>query len=166
MIERRSYDDGDVTRLVAEVQQEYVGMYGGPDEAAIDVSEFAPPAGVMLVGVLEGVAVATGGWRLLQPGVAEVKRMYVVPAARRRGLARRMLHALEADAASAGVVDLVLNTGPVQTAAIALYRDEGYEPRPPFGHYAAYGEAVFLGRPLAAGVRADEPRDATRARPA
>ncbi len=81
-IEIRPYDDPDVTRMVAEVQAEYVAMYGGVDAAAVDPAEFAPPDGLFLTGVLDGAAVAMGGWRRLPDGEqAEIKRMYVAPAA-------------------------------------------------------------------------------------
>lgn len=148
IIEARGYDDADVVRLVAEVQAEYVVRYGGPDAAAVDLDEFAPPRGLFLVGLLDGVPSVTGGWRLLEPGVAEIKRMYVVPVARGRGLARRMLAELEANAAAAGAARVVLNTGRAQPEAIALYESSGYQPVAPFGHYAATPGALFYGKHL------------------
>ena len=148
VIEARPYADPDVTRMVAEVQAVYVEMYGSPDEAAVVDDEFVPPAGLLLVGVLDGVAVAMGGWRVLPDGSAEIKRMYVSPAVQRRGLGRVMLREVERTAAAAGVTTLVLNTGPHQHAAIALYEQTGYRPVPPFGHYADLSEALFLGKNL------------------
>jgi GNAT superfamily N-acetyltransferase len=151
-IETRPYDDADVTRLVAEVQAEYVVMYGGQDAAVVDPAEFAPPVGLFLVGRLDGVAVAMGGWRRLTDaeGQAEIKRMYVVPAARRRGLAERVLAELERTAAEAGLTWLVLNTGPEQPAAVAMYERNGYAPVTPFGHYACHPDALFFGKALPA----------------
>ena len=67
--------------------------------------------------------------------VEAVQEEYVVPAAQRRGHARRMLAHLEASAAAAGVEALVLETGIQQPEAIALYVSSGYEPVPGFGHY-------------------------------
>ncbi|HVU93045.1 MAG TPA: GNAT family N-acetyltransferase, partial [Jatrophihabitans sp.] len=135
-IEIRPYDDPDVTRMIEAVQAEYVEMYGGPDAAVVDPAEFAPPHGLFLVGRLDGAAVAMGGWRRLGPGEAEIKRMYVARAARRLGLARQLLAELERRAAEAGLARLVLNTGPEQPAAIAMYERAGYTPVPGFGHYA------------------------------
>lgn len=152
MIETRGYDDPDVVRMVAEVQAEYVQMYGGPDEAVVDPGEFVPPRGLFLVGLLDGAAVATGGWRRLgedDADAAEIKRMYVSPSARRRGLSRLLLAELERTAAAARVRRLILNTGPNNGAAIALYQQAGYLPTPAFGHYAAYGEALFFAKPTA-----------------
>jgi GNAT superfamily N-acetyltransferase len=147
-IEARPYDDPDVQRLVAEVQEEYVRRYGGPDGATVDPREFEPPDGVFLVGVLDGVAVATGGWRRVDAHIVEIKRMYVAESARRRGLARAMLAELERTAAAAGMYRLVLNTGPEQPEAVALYEASGYGPEPPFGHYACHERALFYGKPL------------------
>ena len=151
VIQPRSYDDPDVARMVEHVQAEYVRRYGGPDGAAIDVAEFAPPDGVFLVGLLDGVPVATGGWRGLPDGRAEIKRMYVSPAVRRRGLSKRMLAELERTAAAAGIREVVLNTGPSQPEAVALYRQSGYLPVPGFGHYACHPKALFFGKTLDVG---------------
>ena len=149
----RPYSDPDVTRMVAEVQAEYVTIYGGPDAAAVDPGEFAPPVGLLLVGLLDGDPVVTGGWRRLDGPtgrVAEIKRMYVRSAARRRGLARIMLAELESTASRAGVERVVLNTGRPQQAAVALYRASGYVDVPGFGHYADMPNAVFFGKELGA----------------
>jgi GNAT superfamily N-acetyltransferase len=66
---------------------------------------------------------------------AEVKRMYVVPAARARGLARQVLAHLERTAAEAGAEAMILETGLAQPEAIALYESSGYTRIPSFGYY-------------------------------
>jgi len=147
-IEPRRYDDLDVTRLVAQVQAEYVELYGSGDDAVVDVGEFDPPTGVFLVGVLDGVPSVTGGWRRLDQTTAEIKRMFVVRAARRRGLGRLMLAELEASAAEVGATRIVLNTGVMQPAAVAMYECSGYTAIPGFGYYAAYAKALFYGKDL------------------
>jgi GNAT superfamily N-acetyltransferase len=157
-IQQRRYDDPDVARMVEEVQAEYVQRYGGPDGAAVDPAEFVPPAGLFLVGLLDGVAVATGGWRLLPDGRAEIKRMYVSAAARRRGLSKRILAELERTAAEAGVQEMVLNTGPSQPEAVALYELTGYRPVPAFGHYACHPHALFFGKRLKATAELPTPQ--------
>ena len=155
LITPRGYDDPDATRLIAAVQLEYVERYGGPDQAAVDPAEFAAPGGLFLVGTLSGEPVATGGWRRMDvPAVAELKRMYVVPAARRRGLARLVLTELERTAAAAGIVRMLLNTGPAQPEAIAMYAAAGYAPTAPFGHYADTAGALFYAKDLGAAGRA------------
>ncbi len=146
-IKQVGYGDPDASKLISEVQQEYVVRYGGPDGTPIDPAEFTPPSGLFLVGYLDGVPVACGGWRS-HGADAEIKRMYVAPAARHRGLARQLLAELEFTAADAGHRRIVLETGSAQPEAIALYRSSGYTPVPPFGHYADAPGAIHLGKQL------------------
>ena len=157
----RALDHPDARRLIAELQQEYVHRYGGEDATPTDVTEFAAPGGTFLVGYLDGVAVACGGWRGRAPGPefavgdAEIKRMYVVPAARGRGLARTVLAELERTAATAGRRRLVLETGLRQPEAIGLYTSSGYGEIPRFSVYRCEASsrcyAKLLVRPLDAG---------------
>lgn len=151
-IEPRPYHDAVVQRLVDEVQAEYVRRYGGPDAAAVTPGEFEPPQGLFLVGLLAGTPSVTGGWRFIAEDTVEIKRMFVVEHARRRGLARRMLSELEDSAAAAGATRVVLNTGDQQPEAIALYESAGYLGIDGFGHYACAPGAVFYGKQLGADV--------------
>ncbi len=140
--ERVAITHPDAQALIAAVQEEYVRRYGDQDESPIDPADFEDPLGQFFVGYLDEVPVATGAWRrssvraLGAEVTAEVKRMYVVPAAQRRGLARRMLAHLETTAAEAGIEAMVLETGIMQPEAIALYVSSGYEPIPGFGYYS------------------------------
>jgi GNAT superfamily N-acetyltransferase len=144
------YDDPLAQYLVEAVQQEYVQRYGGRDGAEVDPAEFLPPRGVFLVIELGGVPAGCGAWRELPSGEAEIKRVYVEPAFRRRGVARLVVAALEEDAAAAGRTRVVLNSGREQPEALALYADLGYRPVPGYGIYACAPDAVFLGRSLRA----------------
>ncbi|CAM3337729.1 GNAT family N-acetyltransferase [Nocardioides dubius] len=141
-VRRVGFADADAQRLIAQVQAEYTERYGSPDEAPIDAADFEAPDGSFYLGLLDGVPVATGAWRrsrisaLGSANSVEIKRMYVVPAARRRGLSRRMLAHLEQSALAAGAEVMVLETGTRQPEAIALYLASGYVEVPGFGHYA------------------------------
>lgn len=154
-IERVAITHPDARLLVEAVQEEYVVRYGGRDESPIDPADFEDPRGQFFVGYLDGVPVATGAWRrstvvaLGAGATAEIKRMYVVPAAQRRGHARRMLAHLERAAASAGVEALVLETGIEQPEAIALYLSSGYAPVPAFGYHRDSELSRTFGRLLA-----------------
>lgn len=143
-----AYDHPDAVALIGMVQQEYVIRYGGPDGTPVDPAEFAPPLGLFLIGYLAGQPASCGGWRVRADGSVEVKRMYVVPAARGRGLARAMLAELELTAKRAGHRRMVLETGLNQPEAIALYRSSGYVDVPGFGYYADAPLAVHLGKSL------------------
>jgi GNAT superfamily N-acetyltransferase len=143
------YDDPLAQYLVGQVQQEYVERYGGPDEAVVDPAEFLPPSGLFLVAEVDGVLAGCGAWRALPTGEAEIKRVYVEPAFRRRGLAQLIVAALEDGAARAGHGSVVLNTGQEQPEALALYARLGYTPVTGYGVYACAPGAVFLGKELA-----------------
>lgn len=141
-IRRVAFTDPDAQLLVAQVQAEYVTLYGGPDETPLDPAVFDAPAGAFFVAYLDDVPVAMGGWRLRPEVVrlggrlsAEIKRMYVAPSGRRRGMARAVLAHLEGTARGAGADVMVLETGTAQPEAIALYESSGYEPVEKFGHY-------------------------------
>ncbi|MDT7555640.1 MAG: hypothetical protein QOI68_110 [Pseudonocardiales bacterium] len=148
------YGHPDAAALVAAVQQVYVERYGGADATPVAPAEFAPPAGLFLVGYLDGAPVTCGGWRLRAagPGLpatdAELKRMYVVAAVRGRGFARRLLTELERTAAEAGARRLVLETGTRQPEAIELYRSAGYQPIAGFGFYRDKPGSRYFGKPL------------------
>ncbi len=137
----RTFDHPDARRLIAALHQEYVCRYGSDDATPMEVSEFVAPRGTFVVGYLDGAAIACGGWRSHDPGPefaegdAEIKRMYVVPVARGRGLSRVLLAELERRAAAAGRRRLVLETGIRLPEAIGLYVSSGYSEIPRFGVY-------------------------------
>jgi GNAT superfamily N-acetyltransferase len=114
----------------------------------VDPAEFAPPLGLFLIGYVDGAPVACGGWRAQGEGVVELKRMYVVPAGRGRGLARAILAELELTAKRAGNAKLILETGQVQPEAIGLYRSSGYTDVPKFGYYKDAELSIHLGKSL------------------
>jgi GNAT superfamily N-acetyltransferase len=142
------YDDPLAQYLIEQVQQEYVRRYGGRDAAVVEPAEFLPPRGLFLVAEVDGVAAGCGAWRALPSGQAEIKRVYVEPDFRRRGIAQAVVAALEESAAAAGHSEIVLNSGREQPEALALYGDLSYRPVPGYGVYACAPGAVFLGKPL------------------
>jgi GNAT superfamily N-acetyltransferase len=113
--------------MVAELAPVY-GRIDVPDAPSGRPQDFAPPDGAFLVGAPHGEPVCGGGVKRLFPGCAEIKRMYVAPAARGRGLARALLSALEDEARRLGYVTVRLDTGPRQPHAHALYLSAGYRP--------------------------------------
>jgi GNAT superfamily N-acetyltransferase len=150
------YADPVAQHLIERVQQEYVVRYGGRDAAVVDPAEFSPPFGLFLVAEVGGAPAGCGGWRAHADGAAELKRMYVEPAFRRRGIAALVLAELERTAAGAGHHRLLLNSGDRQPEALALYARAGYAPVTGYGVYADEPGAVFLGKDL---LGADRPHD-------
>ena len=149
------YDHPVAQHLVEQVQEEYVQRYGGPDAAVVESGEFLPPRGIFLVVEADGEPVGCGAWRVLSPGVAEIKRVYVVPGFRRRGLAQVIVAALEDGVLCAGHGSVVLNTGKEQPEALALYAALGYRPIDGYGVYACSPGAVFLGKDLGPGIETE-----------
>lgn len=165
-IRRCSFAHPDAVRLNDRVQREYAERYGEADGDMTPLSPemFEPPNGLYLIGYdADGTPVATGGWRVHKAadtddegellgyadGDAEIKRMYVVPEARGRGLSRTVLAALEEDARAAGRTRMVLETGTAQPEAIALYVSSGYEPCSKFGFYRNDPLSRCYAKPLA-----------------
>ena len=127
--ERWDPEQPPATDLLAEMRDELNGLYetfDRLDHPALSPSELRPPAGAYLVGFEGAHAVAGGGVRQLAGGVGEIKRMFVRPAARSRGVAGSLLAALEEAALSLGYTRARLDTGPKQGHALRLYRQAGY----------------------------------------
>lgn len=144
-------DSGDGAVLLTEYAAEIAAMYDGADLSAPGMpsagpADFAPPYGVFLVGYEHDAAVCCGALKRLDHAVGEIKRMYVVPAARRRGIARELLHALEDAGRERGYTVLRMDTGPKHQHAVAFYQAEGYRPIPDYnGNPLAtwFGEKVL-----------------------
>lgn len=126
----------DVAPLVLALDAELSERYGGGDDVHISPADFDAADAVLLAGAVDGRDVALGGVRRLSDGVAELKRMYVDPSVRGRGLSRALLQALLAFARDAGYREVWLETGTKRPEAMALYESAGFEPIPPFGQYA------------------------------
>jgi GNAT superfamily N-acetyltransferase len=97
----------------------------------------AGPSTVFVVARFNGQAVGCGALRALEPGIAEIKRMFVEPIARRQGIGRKILRALEESARQFGYETLRLETGVRQPGAIRLYETCGYKHIEPYGPYTA-----------------------------
>lgn len=89
----------------------------------------------VLVAYIDEVAVGCGAIKEYQPGIAEVKRMFVSPEVRGKGIATQLLAALEVWAKELGYKTCILETGKKQIEAIALYHKNGYKLIPNFGQY-------------------------------
>jgi putative acetyltransferase len=105
--------------------------------------------GVHLVGARAGDRlVGVGGVEIQGGGVGELKRFFVSPEHRGAGAADAVLEALVAHARERGVVDLRLETGDEQHAAMAFYRRHGFAEIPRFGPYVDSATSVCMQRDL------------------
>ncbi|WP_373428916.1 bifunctional helix-turn-helix transcriptional regulator/GNAT family N-acetyltransferase [Streptomyces rishiriensis] len=95
-------------------------------------AEVSGASGAFFVAYEEGRPVGCGGLRTLEPGVGELKHVWVHPDARRLGLARRILDRLECAATERGLRLLRLDTNASLTEARAMYRACGYQEIPAY----------------------------------
>jgi GNAT superfamily N-acetyltransferase len=149
-----------VAALVVDVEDRYAGDEEPDDpevEWALAVDDVTPPGGVFLVAYLDGRPVGCGALRPFSEAghaVAEIKRMYTSPSARRRGVSRAVLARLESEAAGFGYRRLQLQTGLRQPEAVALYAASGYHRIPNFGTWAASGLTACFAKDLPQGSAA------------
>lgn len=127
-------DSPDAVRLIDAMGVELSVRYGDGGLSPATPQQFDPP-GTFLVAEVDALAIGCGGLRPAADGVGEIKRMYVDPVARGRGVARALLAALVAHARDHGMLRLQLETGTEQPEAVALYESEGWTRIEAFGHY-------------------------------
>ncbi|WP_245536882.1 MULTISPECIES: GNAT family N-acetyltransferase [Thermomonospora] len=124
-------EDPAVIALCTEQQAEIEARYPGADEAPKGID----PRVEFLLARIGSEPVGCGGLKPLEPGMAEVTRMYVRPAHRGQGISRMLLQALEEMALAKGWRTLRLETGDLQPESIGLYQSSGYRRIPAFGPY-------------------------------
>lgn len=129
---------GEVAALYADIALDL----NAPDMPKAGAAELGPPGGTFLVGYRDDSPVCGGGVKRLPDGACEIKRMYVVPQARRQGVARVLLHALEDAARELGYRVVRLDTGPRQPHAEQLYASEGYRT---IGNFNGNPVATYFG---------------------
>jgi GNAT superfamily N-acetyltransferase len=132
----------DARALLAEYYREIRRRFGFDVSHQADVREMDPPGGRFLVAYEDDRPVASGGIRTWEPGVCEIKRMYVAHAERRHGYGRKMLDALERSAREAGFRRIVLDTLASHLDAMTLYDSAGYA-RVPAYNENPYASAWF-----------------------
>ena len=131
--------------------------YGGDEpEEELDAAPFDPPTGAFVLAYLEVdggdlLPVGCGGIRGVDGAAeptCELKRMFVAPEARGRGIARALLERLEDEARGLGYTMVWLETGTEQPEAISLYESHGYESVAGFGRYKDEPKSRSFGRTL------------------
>lgn len=148
-------DDGPGGDLAQSMRYEIAVMYDGldldgPSMPAAGQAELSPPGGLFIVGYLDDEPICCGGVKRLGDDACEIKKMYVVPGWRGKGVARKLLHELEHRAGRLGYEVARLDTGPKQLGARGLYESEGYEQVPDFNGNpvaAFWGEKLLVSAP-------------------
>ncbi len=135
VVRRTSGDDSDAVALVARMTAEVRELYGGddmPPGSAVSAAQMSRPGGGFVVLEEDGRALAGGGVKRLDERIGEIKRMYVAPEARGRGLGRVLLAALEDLVRDLGYEVARLDTGAKQPRAKLMYERAGYTEIPDY----------------------------------
>lgn len=147
LIEDADPDHADAKVLIAALSQRLAAITGSSGQASFDEDDVrGTGAAFLLARDEQGRAIGCGGLRPLQPGVAEIKRMYAAVAG--QGVGSVVLAALEAKAKSLGYDEIRLETRRVNTAAVGFYLRAGYREIPPYGRYVGRPEAVCFAKPI------------------
>ena len=128
-----------VTQPMADAQQAELTArhHGSPGSGAMPSPEyFQPPDGTFVVAFEDGTPIACGGVGRWNDEIAELRRMYVLPEHRGRGLGRAIMERLEEEARRLGYARMRLETGNEAPEAIGLYTSSGYAPIPCWGPFA------------------------------
>jgi putative acetyltransferase len=150
----RTADDRAAQETVVRLFREYASSLG----FALDFQDFereleqfpglyAPPRGTLLLAELDGEAAGCVGLRPLDPSTCEMKRLYVRPSCRGRGVGRRLAERVIDEGRSRGYRRMRLDTVPSMAAAIALYRGLGFSEIPAYRFNPVPG-ALFFELPL------------------
>jgi len=144
-----AWDDPDGEALRRAQRTELDARYGNDDHEP-GGAPIADEISVFLVARdPDGTACGCGALRQLDATSAEIKRMYVVPTHRGRGVSTAILRALEDHARTSGWPTLRLETGLLQPDAIRFYEREGYRRIPNFGKYVGVSDSVCYEKTLA-----------------
>lgn len=153
--------DADVVRALFSEYAAGLGVdlcfQGFADELATLPGRYARPAGGVWLATEDGDAVGCVALRVWEPGVGEIKRLYVRPSHRGAGLGKRLVETVLTAAVAAGCRRVVLDTLDTMAAAVALYRSLGFVDIPPYGHHPVDG-TLYLGRDLAMAFNPYQPR--------
>jgi len=147
-IEPEDPRQADVRRIIAESGAYLQALYPSESNHVVDVDALAAPDAVVLVARRNGELLGSIAFRVIAPGHAEIKRMFVRAEARGNGVGRRLLEALEDAARQRNVERISLETGIRQPEAIGLYRASGYRDCPPFGTYRTDPLSLFMTKRL------------------
>ena len=135
-IERAWAATDEIRALIGELDQVLSATYLPEQRHGLPLDAIFKPPMRFFLARSGDAAVGCGGVALFSD-FAEVKRMYVRPAARGQGVAQAVLARIEAEVCDAGLLTLRLETGDRQTAAIRLYERAGFRRCAAFGPYAA-----------------------------
>lgn len=139
--------DPTALQLLDQLSETLAGITGDSGRSSFDPSDVeGSGASFVLAYDAEGNALGCGAYRPLANGVAELKRMFAIPAS--KGVGSAILAYLEAKAEGDGYRELWLETRVVNSRAVQFYERNGYRRIPNFGKYVGRSEAVCFAKTL------------------
>lgn len=142
-IKRTTSDDADFQSLVEELDA-YLRIIDGDEHAFYAQYNKTAMMRNVVVCYEENIAVGCGAFREIDAATVEIKRMYVLPEFRGKGIAVTVLDALENWAEEIGYTAFILETGKKQVDAVRLYEKCGYTRIPNYGQYANIENSVCM----------------------
>lgn len=141
------FDDDDAVRLRAAARIEVDRAYGRPADHGRPLTT-ATAAAHVVARDCSGFAVGTGSLSAAGDGVFEVRRLFVRPDFRGRGVGDLLVLELLAQAEELQAPAVVAQTGPLQPHAVGLFVRNGFARIEPFGVYREQADAICLARTL------------------
>ena len=138
----------EIIALIADLDAYQLTLYPPESVYALDLPSLMQPEVKFAVARDAAGAIVGCAAVVLSGEYGEIKRMYVKPEARGMGAAKRLMTALEQATRAAGCPMMVLETGPSQPEAIALYARHGFEQCGPYGDYRDDPLSVFMRKAL------------------
>lgn len=147
-VQRETPDQPDVLNFLARADERSASLYPADSRHGLDVSALLAAGVRFFVARRDGCALGCGGYVLLPGQEAEMKRLFVDPAARGRGVGGAIVQAIGQAAAGEGVRTLFLETGVKSAEALRLYRRYGFAGCGPFAGYRSDPLSVFMAKAL------------------
>lgn len=144
-LKRADSGDSDFIALVRLLDED-LAVRDGEDHAFYSQFNKITKIRHVIIAVSNGDAIGCGAIKEFSPDTAEIKRMYVVPNARNRGVASQILRELEQWAKELSFKKCVLETGKRQPEAISLYMRNGYERIANYGQYAGVENSLCFAK--------------------
>ncbi len=136
--------DPKLKALVTELDHYQSALYPNGSDYSMPLEVMANAVTYPVLAVTEGQPVGCACLYLGNDGIAEIKRVYVAPNGRGKGVASRLIHSLEDHIKALKITAVYLETGIHQHDAIGLYKKHGFSLTGPFGHYANDPLSVFM----------------------
>ena len=147
--EQVSPDTANAVELIGELDA-YLNQlpYTADSRHAFSVDKLMREGVVFFIATLDGQLAGCGGVKLFGTEYAEVKRMFVRPVHRGKGLGKAILNHLASYVGERQINLLRLETGVYQEEAIGLYEAWGFKRRSPFGEYKEHRLSLYFEKPL------------------